>query len=725
MMKWKPAPVQILIALNAMLLFLVVLDDQLTVPAWLQVVGRLHPMILHFPIVLIVAYALCRWLTPKEATPAADWLKPFGDRLLLWAAAAAVLTALAGILLSKETAYEGSALNWHKWTGTLTSLGLLALLLAKDSPAIGKQKQKWIAIAPLGIVILAGHLGGDVTHGAGYVLAPLRSGKPAAVRFEEAMVYQDLVRPVVATRCMQCHNSGTTRGGLNMEDPAQFAKGGRNGKPWDTTAEGMGLLLTRIHLPPEDKKHMPPANKTQLTEQEEKILYAWIKAGAPFDKKVVELAATDTLQLIAAKVLRSNEEETFDFSPADEKTIAALRTNYRAIAPLATASPALAVDFYGAAVFQPNQLQELSPLKQQIVSLNLARMPVTDKDLTAVAAFHNLRQLNLDFTRITGAGLPILTQLPNLASLSLSGTAIKGDDLKQLAALPSLRKLYCWKTNVPDDIVKAIRQQRKHLQLITGFNGDTVHIRLNPPRLETEARIIRDTGIIIRMRHFVPGTTIRYTLDGKDPDSGGLLYSKPFPVFDRGLFHAKAYKPGWLSSDPVTADFYLQKYPPDSIRLLLPVDSNYMKFKPTVLIDADKGDQGFGSGKWLGFHKNSLEALLYYRKAVTIKDVTFSSLVDIGSEIFPPKNLEVWAGPDEHHLKRLGTMTPPQPTRLAPSYMTDYRIDFAPVTIRCIKVVADRVRDLPDWHPNKEKPVKGKPLKEKPAWIFFDELLAN
>src|SRR5215475_2650623 len=98
MMKWKPASVQILIALNAMLLFLVVLDDQLTVPAWLQVIGRLHPMILHFPIVLIVAYALCRWLTPKEGTPAADWLQPFGDRLLLWAAIAAVLTALAGIL---------------------------------------------------------------------------------------------------------------------------------------------------------------------------------------------------------------------------------------------------------------------------------------------------------------------------------------------------------------------------------------------------------------------------------------------------------------------------------------------------------------------------------------------------------------------------------------------------------------------------------------------------
>jgi uncharacterized membrane protein len=725
MTKWKPAPVQILIALNAMLLFLVLMDDQLSVPVWLQVTGRLHPLILHFPIVLIVAYALCRWLTPKEGTPAAEWLEPFGNRLLLWAAYAAVLTALAGILLSKEADYEGSTLSWHKWTGTLTSLVLLALLLGKDSPAIGKTKQKWIAIVPLGIVILAGHLGGDLTHGAGYVLAPLRPAKPPTPPFEEAMVYRDLVEPVIAARCMQCHNSGTTKGGLNMEDPVQFAKGGRNGKPWDTTAEGMGLLLTRIHLAPEDKKHMPPASKTQLTEQEEKMLYAWIRDGAPFDKKVIELTSTDSLQIIAAKVLRSNEEETFDFSPADEKTIAALRTNYRAITPLAKGSPAIAVDFFGASVFQPKQLQELSPLKQQIVSLNLTRMPVTDKDLSYLAAFRNLRRLNLDFTHITGAGLSTLTQLPNLASLSLSGTAIKGNDLHQLAALSSLRKLYCWKTGVSDETIKAIRQQRKDLQLITGFNGDTVRIRLNPPRLETEARIIQDTGIMIRMRHFVPGTTIRYTLDGTDPDSAGNVYSKPFPLLDRGQFRAKAYKPGWLASDPVSANFYRQRYPPDSIRLLLPVDSNYMKFKPTVLIDADKGDLGFGSGKWLGFHKNGLEAMLYYRKPVTVKDFTFSSLVDVGSEIFPPTNLEVWGGPDEHHLKRLGTMTPSQPNKLVPSYMIDYRIEFHPTTVHCIKVVADHVRNLPDWHPNKEKPVKGKPVKERPGWIFFDELLVN
>jgi hypothetical protein len=217
------------------------------------------------------------------------------------------------------------------------------------------------------------------------------------------------------------------------------------------------------------------------------------------------------------------------------------------------------------------------------------------------------------------------------------------------------------------------------------------------------------------MKNFMPGAVVRYTLDGSNPDSSGQTYTTPFQLKDRAQLTAKTYKPGWLASNATAATFYLQRYPPDSIRLLLPIDSNYMKFRPTVLIDADKGDLGFGSGKWLGFRKNGLAALLYYRKPVTISSLTFSSIVDIGAFIFPPTNLEVWGGPNEHHLKLLGTLTPTQPDKIGPPYLTAYRIDFPPQKISCLKVIANPMSKLPDWHP----------AKGQPAWIFFDELLVD
>ena len=697
MRNWKPAPVFILIALNAMLLLLVIGADHLALPRWLQVGGRLHPMILHFPIVLIIAYAISLWFKSI----------PFSNEILIISAFAAVITALAGVLLSAQGVYEGSAVQWHKWLGTLTSLTLLALVIFR--PQI-----KWLAIIPLATVIVAGHYGGDLTHGANYVLAPFRTSAPKPP-LNEALAYRDIVYPILDARCIQCHNAGSSKGGLNMEDPKQFARGGRNGKPWDTTAEGLGLLLTRLRLPADDKKHMPPLNSAQLSQQELDILHAWIRDGSPINTKVLDLQPADTLRIIASRLLKSDDDETFDFSPADDKKIAGLNSTYRTITPLATGSPALAVDFYGASFFRSKQLQELSPIKDQIVSLNLDKMPVTDDDLNQIVTFRNLRKLNLDFTRITGAGLSTLSKLPHLQSLSLSGTRINAAGLDPLAKITTLHKLIIWQTGIPQNAFAGLSKKRNDLELITGFNADTAHVRLNPPRLETEARIIRDSGVTIKMRHFVPGAAIRYTLDGTDPDSDGRAYTAPFLLRDRSRFHAKAYKHGWLSSDAVTANFYTQKYPPDSIRLLLPVDSNYLKFRPTVLIDADKGDLGFGSGKWLGFHKNGFAALLYYRKPVTLHDLSFSSLVDIGAFIFPPVDLEVWGGPDEHNLRKLGTLTPTQPDKTVPPYLTDYLISFPPQTIRCLKVIANPVKKLPDWHPGKGQP----------AWIFFDELLVN
>ncbi|RYF97590.1 MAG: cytochrome C, partial [Chitinophagaceae bacterium] len=53
--------------LNVMLLFLWIFDSKIhDLPAWLKVAGRLHPMILHFPIVLLLLIALLEFLKKTE-----------------------------------------------------------------------------------------------------------------------------------------------------------------------------------------------------------------------------------------------------------------------------------------------------------------------------------------------------------------------------------------------------------------------------------------------------------------------------------------------------------------------------------------------------------------------------------------------------------------------------------------------------------------------------------
>src|SRR5687767_14584969 len=134
---------------------------------------------------------------------------------------------------------------------------------------------------------------------------------------------------------------------------------------------------------------MPPAGKPQLTEEETAVLYAWIKGGADFEKKVVELNPADTLRILAAKILKQSAGEQFTFAAADEKEIRKLNNTNRVITPLAISSPGLVVNFYNRPFYHSKQLQELKPLSEQIVELNLDNMPVTDEDIKIIAQFKN------------------------------------------------------------------------------------------------------------------------------------------------------------------------------------------------------------------------------------------------------------------------------------------------------------------------------------------------
>jgi len=41
-------------AFNCMLVFLLIFESRLSLTPWIQTIGRMHPLLLHFPIVLLV-----------------------------------------------------------------------------------------------------------------------------------------------------------------------------------------------------------------------------------------------------------------------------------------------------------------------------------------------------------------------------------------------------------------------------------------------------------------------------------------------------------------------------------------------------------------------------------------------------------------------------------------------------------------------------------------------
>lgn len=703
---WRSVLFNVSFALNCMLLFLLLFESRLALPAWLQVVGRMHPLLLHFPLVLVIVYAVMAIVFPRD--------KIIGSALLLIAAFTAAITCIMGLFLSKEEGYDAEALWWHKWGGVSISLFALFWYWLQHKVRAKKAVTIVTCVVAMFLIVVTGHLGASITHGENFLLGPVKNTNVVAL--EDAEVYTHMVRPILEQKCMGCHSSKKAKGELVMETEELLLKGGKNGKLWDTTENDLGLMLQRIHLPLDQKKHMPPKNKLQLTEEDIAVLAQWIQKGSDFKLKVADLSHSDTLYQIAYKNFTSTNTIAYDFPEADASVVSKLNTVNRVITPEATGSPALTVSFFNSNLFSSTQLNELKEIKKQVVSLNLAQMPLKDGDIKTVSEFENLRQLNLSFTGISGNSLAELKKLKHLRSLGLSGTNITASQLEQLQSFANLTTLYIWNTPVAATDIEKLQQKFKAIRFETGFKNDTAILKLSPPVSLSGERIIIDTPAALQLKHYIKDAVIRYTTDGSEPDS---LQSPVFKgnetINSNTIIKAKAYKPGWHTSDLLEMKFLKNSYTPDSVIYLTKPNEKYKDAERKLLIDHAIGEANFNIGGWVAFRENRMECLLSFANATTIKSVGISGLVDVGSYVMPPSLVQVWGGADSNHLTLLGQLKPEQPGKQLPSYTKNFECTFKPASVKYVKIIANPVAKLPAWH-------QGKGDK---AWIFLDELLVN
>ncbi|HSC54793.1 MAG TPA: FN3 associated domain-containing protein [Phnomibacter sp.] len=702
----------LVIAINALLLMLLLFDKSVVVPEWLQVAGRLHPLILHFPVVLAVAVAafgLYSLLRPST-NPS------FFKTVVLFAAFFAALTSLSGLFLSKESGYDAEGILAHKWSAAI--LCWLLFLWSFGFNFLQKHKALLgtVAVCSMVAVLLAGHWGANITHGENFLLAPvMHSSEKPAVLLEDAVVYNDMVKPILEAKCMNCHNEQKAKGELIMTTQELLLKGGKNGVLWNLKEPGLGLMMNRIHMPLQDKKHMPPTGKPQLTPEESFILEQWIAKGASFTQTVAALPEGDTLHTIAAASFNNLTTIHYDFAAADAGTIQKLNTANRSVYSIAIDEPALAVEFFGRSQYKPEQLKDLQAVKTQIISLNLNKMPVKDDELKTIAQFTNLRKLNLSFTDITGAGLAALVKLPNLQQLSISGTAVSAKDMVQLKAMPKLAALYAWNTKANEADRNMVQQALHNKNIQWGFSGDTIIMKLNAPIIENEAQILTGPAEL-KLKHYLPGVSIRYTLDGSTPDSVLSPEYKPGTMLTQQvLLKAKAFKAGWISSNEVQQFFFKNKFEVDTIVAFLPPEEMFKGHGMAALTDHIRGDNNFRNEKYLGYRANIFDAVLYFKQPRNISAITLSSLVDISAYIMPPAQVEVWGGMTKNNMKLLQKIQPTQPLALMPAYTQGFECKFAAQPLQYIRIVAKPVRPLPAWHPGKGER----------GWFFIDEIFVN
>ena len=705
--------VNLIFFIHVLLLFLLFFEERIELSGWLQVAGRLHPMILHVPIgILILLFVFMMFRNTFQR-------KQFRKIILLClmlASLSAAFTALFGFFLSIGGDYGTESLLQHKISGVVLSLFTFFLLIWYKNVKKGEIVFYSSVVFAMLALLFAGHTGSVLTHGENFVLAPVTSNKEE-LTVENSSLYQVAVMPVLEKKCFSCHNESKAKGKLIMTSVAKFTSGGEHGKPWVEGNPDSSRMIQNIHLPLEHDDHMPPDGKAQLTAFEISLLEAWIKSGADFEKKIDEFVEGDTLKVLATSALKMVHKEEvakqYTFKAVSEEVIRKMNTPFRTVFPLYQNSPALQADFFVKESFQLSSLQELREVKDQLVVLTLSKMPVTDADLSIIGQFKNLEKLNLNFTAIKGSGLSNLKSLTNLKHVSLSGTEVTKDALKAILSLPELNEVFIWNTAITESELIELEKTYPKIRFVHTLFNDPSVLALSKPILVNEG--ILKKGELLQLKHTMPGVTIRYSLNGTLPDSiSSPTYEAPISVNETVKLKALACKDGWYCSDLLEITCYVEGYKPTQVTLLKPADKQYPGEGASSLTDGRKGfTDVLKEPSWLGFRENAFEAGFDFgSQPPSIHKIVLSYADNLGGYIFPPTEVEVWGGKSAAEIKLINTIKIEQPTGYRPQSMDAIGVSFDSSNHVYYKIVAKPVSKLPLWHGGKGQ--KG--------WFFVDEV---
>ena len=135
---------------------------------WL--IGKLHPMLVHFPIALTLAAAAAELIAIHTGRPAWRTIAVANVRA---GAAVGAVTVVAGWALASAPFVEPSRLlTWHRWTGLAAATGTIgAALISTWSPVPSGRSVYLYRAAVFGaaaLVAIAGHLGGTLVWGADF-----------------------------------------------------------------------------------------------------------------------------------------------------------------------------------------------------------------------------------------------------------------------------------------------------------------------------------------------------------------------------------------------------------------------------------------------------------------------------------------------------------------------------------------------------------------------------
>lgn len=426
-----------------------------------QLLGRLHPLIVHLPVGFIIVGLLLQVYDRKQKQyPSVIAL------IYLWAGFSAILACSTGYLQYLGEGYAFDSVKLHLWSGIATALFsfLMWTRLKGSSKLDFLSKVPIVVLSVLFFLLISftGHQGGNITHGEDYLVAPLPDGIKSALGYDvfeateivltdehwkTANLYTEVVQPILNNNCVSCHNPKKKKGALLLTSVENMLKGGEHGAVVTKGRPDKSELFTRIELPKEDDQHMPPDGKKQPSKEEVKIIGVWIAKNLPLDKTIGELGLEKDLfqSFIPKKTIADYPSIEIAKAPLD--SINLLKNEGLHVDPISENTNFLKVSALNWSSFQDSDIMLLTSVAPQVAILDLGGTQITDAIFKDLAVFPNLTILKLDRTQVTGEDIALLRPLRNLRTLNLTQTAFIEENLNQLKDFQALEKVYLYNPN--------------------------------------------------------------------------------------------------------------------------------------------------------------------------------------------------------------------------------------------------------------------------------------
>ncbi len=251
------------------------------------------------------------------------------------------------------------------------------------------------------------------------------------------------IKPMIDSKCVDCHGSTKQKGDLRLDSVAAIKKGA--GHPVVVAGDlELSSFYQRLITPDQEDLMPPPDKGGPLAPNVIAMVKAWIEAGADFGDGVV---ATGQPPAVVRPGGVLEEEKSKAVPPPPAAIVDQLVQGGAVIRAMSSNGALLDINLthYEAG---PVNLADLSPIAKNIMALDLSRTRLKDADLAPLAGMTNLVRLELKRNTITDAGLVHVQGLVELETLNLFDTQVTDAGLAQLAGLKRLQKVFVFNTKV-------------------------------------------------------------------------------------------------------------------------------------------------------------------------------------------------------------------------------------------------------------------------------------